>query len=765
MSAIEKKDGKDKDKGIDKDIEKNKNIKKNIKGKKENNNTSSAKSIEVQLNSFLDPVLSAKRKVTIQAQAIAQLNQEQKVFILHWVELTACRNAEMAFQFVHFAPVAFSTMTSEQVEQWLLNAIDILDETGLYAAIDALQDIDNFSREVKAHTKGMQLKKVSAMLELFIHGLHGRRLKIEQAVAVYTDTESIFLPRLNSFFASPEDNLALYRAQASLLWAQNHYGSWCIQYADALSLINDEALPLLSWFETIRLYARLKVDYPGITRNIDQLLTLAQQQLMPKNHECHEAYWPLSNLKADMGLSITLLNHYAQKYTHQKVTGYISAPGLCISTECYPDKVATVRLRRILSEKKQFQHLLFQMLEAPNGSDNEFLNQKNNRPEKSLFERDSDNQDKAFPEIYIRLDVDKLWSRESEIEMIVEGRAVALPGSAQTLMQSMIQDLGEIPSGYLVPAGDASYQHDSQAQEADVWCGAGCEEAAFLYDEWDYIRQHYRKNWCVLRETDVRATDSTFVAKTLEKYSGLVQQIRKTFEILRGEDRTLKKQTNGEEVDIDALVEGLANVEAGLELGDQLFLKRLRNDRNIAVMFMVDMSGSTKGWINDAERESLVLLCEALETLGDRYAIYGFSGMTRQRCELYRIKTFEEAYSEEVQKRIGGIKPKDYTRMGVVIRHLSGLLTVVEARTKLLITLSDGKPDDFDGYRGEYGIEDTRQALMEARQKGIHPFCITIDKEAGDYLPHMYGAVNYTVIDEVNKLPAKVSEIYRKLTT
>ena len=104
--------------------------------------------------------------------------------------------------------------------------------------------------------------------------------------------------------------------------------------------------------------------------------------------------------------------------------------------------------------------------------------------------------------------------------------------------------------------------------------------------------------------------------------------------------------------------------------------------------------------------------------------------MTRKRCELYRIKQMDEPYSDEVKSRIAGIEPRDYTRMGVTIRHLTNLLNDVSARTRLLITLSDGKPDDYDGYRGEYGIEDTRQALTEAKQAGIHPFCITIDQQA-----------------------------------
>ncbi|MES9874689.1 MAG: VWA domain-containing protein, partial [Candidatus Sedimenticola sp. 6PFRAG7] len=164
-------------------------------------------------------------------------------------------------------------------------------------------------------------------------------------------------------------------------------------------------------------------------------------------------------------------------------------------------------------------------------------------------------------------------------------------------------------------------------------------------------------------------------------------------------------------------------------------------------------------------REALILLCEALETLGDRYAIYGFSSITRKRCELYRIKRFEDPYNDEVKARISGIEPKDYTRMGFAIRHLTALLKDVDARTRMLITLSDGKPDDYDNYRGVYGIEDTRRALIEARRDGVHPYCITIDDEAKDYLPHLYGPAAYTVLSDVGSLPLKVSDIYRRLTT
>jgi nitric oxide reductase NorD protein len=259
--------------------------------------------------------------------------------------------------------------------------------------------------------------------------------------------------------------------------------------------------------------------------------------------------------------------------------------------------------------------------------------------------------------------------------------------------------------------------------------------------------------------------DGAFVAETKRRYAPLIHQLKRKFEAVRGEDRILGRQPEGEEIDLDALVEAMNDRKSGAEPSPRLFSRRVRNDRSLAAMFMVDMSGSTKGWINDAEREALVMLCEALEKLGDSYAIYGFSGWTRTRCDIYRIKTFADRYDDTVRARIDGIEAKDYTRMGVAIRHLTKLLAQQPARHKLLVTLSDGRPDDFgDEYRGNYGIEDTRRALQEARQQGIRSYCITIDRQGADYLKHMYGPASYTVLDEAKKLPLKVADIYRKLT-
>lgn len=353
-------------------------------------------------------------------------------------------------------------------------------------------------------------------------------------------------------------------------------------------------------------------------------------------------------------------------------------------------------------------------------------------------------------------------------DLLLDGKSANLPEGGRAVMESIIQDLDGIPPDYLVAAGPGLYRRRPVgAKDPDsVWAGTYHEEGAFIYDEWDHTRQHHRKGGCVLREHQMHAGGTEFYSATLGKYGGLIKSLRRTFEVLRGEDRILKRQPEGDGVDIDALVETWADARYGLEMSERVFTRLHKDERNIAVMLMVDMSGSTKGWINQAEREALILLAESLETLGDRHAIYGFSGWTRKRCEVFPVKAFEDRWDDAARGRVCAIEPKDYTRMGAPIRHLTHLLQAVEARTKVLISLSDGKPDDYDSlYRGEYGIEDTRQALFEARLQGVHPFCITIDEQGAEYLPHMYGAASYIILDDVAKLPLKVSDIYRRLTT
>jgi nitric oxide reductase NorD protein len=344
------------------------------------------------------------------------------------------------------------------------------------------------------------------------------------------------------------------------------------------------------------------------------------------------------------------------------------------------------------------------------------------------------------------------------------------------LIEEIYEDLGSIPSSYLAVSDDMSgHYFRSLCRPADDVLPEHAQGTGYVLpeqgenihvlDEWDHRRQGYRKRWAVLRETTAPSGGLQFAEETLAQYRGMIRQIKRQFERIRMGQTLLRRQKHGDNVDLDAAVEAFSDRTAGLYPSEKLFVRLSRNKRDIAVAFLIDLSGSTSGWINDMERTALLILSEAMQVLQDRFAIYGFSGRTRRRCELFRIKGFDEPYGDTVKRRVANLRALEYTRLGPPIRHLTNLLSGVESRTRLLITLSDGKPDDYDGYNGDYGIEDTRQALIEAKRKGIHPFCITIDKAEHSYLSHMYGAVNYVFIDDLAKLPVKIPEIYRKLTT
>jgi nitric oxide reductase NorD protein len=693
--------------------------------------------LEARLDASLDPALSARR-TTHMAEALAAFARGEQDFVLRWTDIIARTNTEMAYLFANQAPEGLRRMGLADIEAWIVQAMDVYDRMGLFPACKVFREVAVFASEARDNASGTAFENVSGVLELFVRGLSGRPLKLESGDDLYTDTSTLYLPARVARLPEREQNFHLYKAMVAHQWAQTYYGSFRAGLNDALQQYPDpeRALRLFHALETIRLDARLARDLTGLHREMGELRAALNESLCPAAWEAKVER--LRSAESSVQDTLALL---AELYA-----GELPAP-VCYQGTMHPERVEAAVAARIAREKDEFRTALMQMLGEKDGE-----------------YKESDKQDPLAGHFSVTPNEER--DGEFSFALNLDGKPITPPDNVRSLMDSIIQDLDQIPDDYLTAAGDGGYRRENEEKKPeDVWKGTYHEEGAFLYHEWDFRRQHYRKQWCVLREIDVHPVDEPFVARTRHKYASLIHGLRKTFEALRGEEKLLKKQANGDNVDFDALVEAWADMHTGREMSERLFTKLHKLERNIAVMFMVDMSGSTKGWINDAERESLVMLCEALEVLGDRYAIYGFSGMTRKRCELYRIKRFDEPYSELVQQRIAGIQPKDYTRMGVTIRHLTKLLHEVEARTKLLITLSDGKPDDYDGYRGDYGIEDTRQALIEAKREGIHPFCVTIDTEARDYLPHMYGAVNWALVEDVKKLPLKVSDIYRRLTT
>jgi len=255
----------------------------------------------------------------------------------------------------------------------------------------------------------------------------------------------------------------------------------------------------------------------------------------------------------------------------------------------------------------------------------------------------------------------------------------------------------------------------------------------------------------------------------------MVRRLRREFQMLRptglGKERRARE---GDEVDLDALVEDLVDRSAGHPSEGRVYLRRRRSERDVAVAFLVDLSASTREAVGDTgksvievEKESLVMMSEALEALGDRYAIFGFSGRGRQMVTFDVFKDFEERLDQRVRGRIGAMTYRMENRDGAAIRHATKRLCEIDASTRLLILLSDGKPLDCgcDVYQGKYAHADTRMALREALESKVNPFCITVDPEGEEYLRDLYGEVRYAVIDSVAELPSRLPAIYKRLTT
>ncbi len=290
------------------------------------------------------------------------------------------------------------------------------------------------------------------------------------------------------------------------------------------------------------------------------------------------------------------------------------------------------------------------------------------------------------------------------------------------------------------------------------------ERGTSLYSEWGEDINDYRANWARIREQTHAGSSLAFYRDTADRYAGLLKKIRREFQMLKPEGfAKLKRQYDGDDIDLDAVVEFLVDKQAGISPSEKNYTLIQKRKRDIAVAFLIDMSRSTKGPTIEREKESLMIMSEALHEVGDAFAIYGFSGDNRDNVDFYRIKDFDDGYDDKTKKRISAIEDRLENRDGTAIRHTINKLRRRTERTKLMILLSDGKPVDKE-YSGTYAIEDTRMALKEAQHFGIKTFCITVDKTAAEYLPRMYSHSSWTVIDDVVKLPEKITRIYRMLT-
>jgi nitric oxide reductase NorD protein len=295
------------------------------------------------------------------------------------------------------------------------------------------------------------------------------------------------------------------------------------------------------------------------------------------------------------------------------------------------------------------------------------------------------------------------------------------------------------------------------------------EQQGLRYPEWDYRIQAYHQPGTTLHVLPNLPGSQQWVDETLDQHRSLLNQIRRRFEMLSAQRVTRRKLLDGDDIDLSAYIDSYADFRAGGSLSDALYQTRRTAERDLAITLLIDISGSSDSWVStnkriiDVEREALLLVSIALGGMGEPWSIQAFSGEGPDAVIVRQIKSFDENYSNEVALRISSLEPEHYTRAGTAIRHASRDLLQQPASHRLLLVLSDGKPNDKDIYEGQYGVEDMRQAVTEATLQGISTFCLTIDRQAPAYLPRIFGAQHYALLPRPELLPTVLLDWMKRL--
>lgn len=705
-------------------------------------------------------------------------------------------DSEAALACLRSSAKALHTVSIEQFEAWARAGL-IAGDTRARRSYYALETRSS-NEALRVGGAGVSLESIQLLLRLYVEGLTGREVEIAALAAVPVearlgDGRTIHLPSTVSEFGDEELDFRLYKVLAAHAAGQIEFGTYerdtddlraayaalselydpmnrdaqdsfsidpslltesdvhakaqsrkveppneGLDYHHALTLFPIPALArrIFGTLENGRIDRRLRQTYRGLTRDLD----LIREHLRSRRPEIIGL--PASLAPFEVLFQITMLGGALDdsREFYRQIVSELET----ISAEYLRDGNATVADTLMATSRV---YSLFQSI-SPEQSDAQIevpdeLDQEDatKLAEQMLADRDANRQ----PQRRDARELFNAWNAEAE-------------GEFDELEGSEAWSEGEMP-------------------EQDLEAG----EVAFNYDEWDRELVDHRVGWCRVIEKQVKRGERAFVDDTRERYKGVVSSIRHQFQLMKPENLTrITNEIDGEDYDLNAVVDFFIDRRADGQQSDRIYTKRVRRRRDVAVSFLLDQSSSTARTIGrhplqpythpgrriiEIEKEGLVLMSEALEAVGDVYSINGFTSEGRRNVKFYVLKDFGEHYSDEVMRRIGGITYQNNTRLGAAIRHATAKLEKQEARTRLLIVLSDGRPYDHDYGDARYAREDTREALRQAKTAGITPFCITIDRESESELRDLYGDVGYTIIDDVLSLPERMPGIYRRLTT
>lgn len=701
---------------------------------------------------------------------------------------------EAALACLRISAKAVRTVSIEQFENWARAGL-VVGDTRARRSYYALETRSS-NEALRSGDVGVSLETVQPLLRLYVEALTGRTVEIAPLAAVpiesrIGDGRTIHLPSVVSEFGDEELDFRLYKVLAAHAAGQIEFGTYERDADDlraAFSAISDLYDPTKkddqdSFAIDPNLLTQTKSDADTQKRAAPQndLSFIHVLSLFPIPALARRIFGTLENGRIDRRLRRTYRGlsrdlDLIRAHLRSRRPKVIDLPPALVSLELL---FQVTMLGGALDDAREFYRQVVSELETIVA---EYLTAPNVTVADTLM---------ATSRVYELFNSISMEDSEKQIEVPDEQQQEDASKLAEEMLaqrerdrEPQRRDARELFNAWNSEAeGEFDELEGSESWSEGETPEQGLEEGevAFNYDEWDRELTDHRVGWCRVIEKKVKRGNRAFVDDTRERYKGVVSSIRHQFQLMKPENLTkIANELDGEDYDLNAVVDFFIDRRADGQQSERIYTKRLRKRRDVAVSFLLDQSSSTARTIGrhplqpythpgrriiEIEKEGLVLMSEALEAVGDVYAINGFTSEGRRNVKFYVMKDFDEHYSDEVMRRIGGITYQNNTRLGAAIRHATAKLVKQEARTRLLIVLSDGRPYDHDYGDARYAREDTREALIDAKTRGITPFCITIDRESESELRDLYGEVGYTIIDDVLSLPERLPGIYRRLTT
>ena len=288
-----------------------------------------------------------------------------------------------------------------------------------------------------------------------------------------------------------------------------------------------------------------------------------------------------------------------------------------------------------------------------------------------------------------------------------------------------------------------------------------------LYDEWDYTKRTYKEDFCKVYPKTLLKTAVPYYKKTLAENNSTLAGLRKMLTSVNNKYQQQRRQTQGEEFDLDAITDLFVDVHSGHTPSEKIYLSRRKKEKDLSILLLLDISLSSDGYaagnrVIDVEKQVSILFGEILDEFNIDFSIDCFYSKTRNHSTYLTIKGFDDDWNTAKYK-VGAVEPNGYTRIGAALRHSGAMLDKRDTKNKWVILISDGKPNDYDKYEGKYGVNDVKQALRELNERNINSYALAIEAQAKYYLPQMFGQNHYQILTTPVELLESLVKLYEKI--